>query len=77
MKSLKFWGVATVGAKGQFVIPAEAREQLGFTEGDKLLILSAPNSQGIMAMKQEVLEEFMQDTTASMQGIINRLEEHK
>lgn len=77
MKSFKFWGVATVGAKGQFVIPAEAREQLGFAEGDKLLILSAPNGQGIMAMKQEVLEEFMQSTTANMQGIINQLEGHR
>lgn len=77
MRAFKFWGVATVGTKGQFVIPAEAREQLGFAEGDKLLILSGPDHQGIIAMKQEVLEEFMQKTTSSMQGILKQLGRHK
>lgn len=77
MRSFKVWGVATVGSKGQFVIPAEAREELGFAEGDKLLILSAPGSQGIMAMKQEVMEEFMQKTTKNMRGIMEQMEQHK
>lgn len=77
MRGFKFWGVATVGTKGQFVIPAEAREELGVAEGDKLLILSAPGSQGIMAMKQEVMEEFMQKTTKNMRGIMEQMEQHK
>lgn len=77
MKGFKFWGVATIGTKGQFVIPVEAREQLGFVEGDKLLVLSAPGSQGIMAMKQEVMEEFMQKATRNMRGIMNQMEQHK
>lgn len=77
MRGFKFWGVATVGSKGQFVIPAEARTELGVSEGDKLLILSAPGSQGIMAMKQEVMEEFMQKTTKNMRGIMEQMEQHK
>lgn len=77
MRSFKVWGVATVGAKGQFVIPAEAREQLGFAEGDKLLILSAPGNQGIMAMKQEVMEEFMRKATSNMRGIMKQMGRHK
>lgn len=77
MRSFKVWGVATVGAKGQFVIPAEAREQLGFAEGDKLLILSAPDGRGIMAMKQEVVEEFMQKATRNMRGIMKQMGRHK
>ncbi len=32
-------GMATVGAKGQIVIPAEARRELGIEEGDKLVVL--------------------------------------
>lgn len=77
MRGFKFWGVATVGAKGQFVIPAEAREELDVAEGDKLLILSAPDSQGIMAIKQEVMEEFMQKATRNMRGIMKQMERHK
>lgn len=77
MKAFKFWGVATVGTKGQFVIPAEAREELGVNEGDKLLIVSAPGSQGFMAMKQEVVEEFMRKATSNMRGIMKQMGRHK
>lgn len=34
-------GTATVGAKGQIVIPAEAREKLGIQPGDKVFIVCA------------------------------------
>jgi bifunctional DNA-binding transcriptional regulator/antitoxin component of YhaV-PrlF toxin-antitoxin module len=30
-----FYGSATVGERGQIVIPAEARAELGLTPGDK------------------------------------------
>lgn len=32
-------GMATVGTKGQIVIPAEARRELNLEEGDKVVIL--------------------------------------
>ena len=35
------YGTATVGAKGQIVIPSEAREALGLEPGDKVLVLGA------------------------------------
>lgn len=38
----KFFGVATVGAKGQIVIPSEARKTLNIKPGDKLVIISGP-----------------------------------
>lgn len=77
MRDFKFWGSATIGTKGQFVIPAEAREQLGLSEGDKLLIMSTPDSNGIMAMKPEVLEAFMQKAARNMQGVLRDIEAHK
>jgi len=33
-----FYGTATVGTKGQIVIPAEAREELKIKEGDKVTV---------------------------------------
>ncbi|MES2135142.1 MAG: AbrB/MazE/SpoVT family DNA-binding domain-containing protein [Patescibacteria group bacterium] len=34
----EFYGATTVGAKGQVVIPAEARKAMGLKEGEKLLV---------------------------------------
>ena len=36
----KFFGTATVGAKGQIVIPLEARKLLNIKSGDKLIVMS-------------------------------------
>jgi len=38
MQEDSFYGAATVGEKGQIVIPAEAREKLKIQKGDKLLV---------------------------------------
>lgn len=34
----EFYGATTVGAKGQIVIPAEARKAMNLKEGEKLLV---------------------------------------
>jgi AbrB family looped-hinge helix DNA binding protein len=34
----QFYGVASIGEKGQVVIPAEARKAMGIKKGDKLLV---------------------------------------
>jgi AbrB family looped-hinge helix DNA binding protein len=34
-----FYGLATVGAKGQIVIPAKAREELCINTGDSLVVI--------------------------------------
>jgi bifunctional DNA-binding transcriptional regulator/antitoxin component of YhaV-PrlF toxin-antitoxin module len=35
MHDKKLFGTSTVGTKGQIVIPADAREQLGIDHGDR------------------------------------------
>lgn len=34
------YGITTIGARGQIVIPAQAREDLKLKEGDRLLVFS-------------------------------------
>jgi AbrB family looped-hinge helix DNA binding protein len=59
-----FYGSVTVGERGQIVIPLEARTELGFKHGDKLLVLRDPHCKGIMVAKlddfRSLLERFAQ-----------------
>ena len=41
MHKKKLYGVATVGTKGQVVIPADAREELGIQTGDRLYVVGS------------------------------------
>ena len=39
MSAKKLYGTATVGTKGQVVIPADARLQMGIEAGDRLSVI--------------------------------------
>lgn len=54
-----FFGTATVGERGQLVIPADARKRFDISPGDKMLILSAPGKNGLMLCKLSAMREFM------------------
>lgn len=77
MEELKFWGAATVGAKGQFVIPVEAREKLGVHEGDKILILSTPGQAGFIAVKPEILKAHVKQISGGIESLLNNTGEEK
>jgi AbrB family looped-hinge helix DNA binding protein len=66
----RFYGAATVGERGQIVIPAEARKKHGIETGDKLLIMGTPDQKGLMLCKIDSVREFM---TLFLDGL-NRLE---
>ena len=46
-----FYGVVTVGARGQIVIPAEARTKLEIEEGDKMVVLKGPREGSLIVFK--------------------------
>ncbi len=54
-----FFGTATVGERGQIVIPADARKRFDIEPGDKMLILTAPGKNGLMLCKLSAMREFM------------------
>jgi AbrB family looped-hinge helix DNA binding protein len=70
MPSLQFWGAATVGAKGQIVIPREAREQLGIVESDKLVVMSTPDGKGAVLVKADVFEKTMMELSEQFAGVV-------
>ena len=62
----RFYGTATVGERGQIVIPAEARKRHQIETGDKLLIMGAPSGKGLMLCKIDEIRDFM---TMFLQGL--------
>lgn len=56
MHDKKLYGTATVGSKGQVVIPAAAREALNISEGDKLYVVGSEKSGWVGCIKEEQLE---------------------
>jgi AbrB family looped-hinge helix DNA binding protein len=54
-----FYGSTSVSDKGQVVIPAEAREALGLTRGDKLMVLSGPRKNVLILVKPDKLRKMV------------------
>ena len=61
-----FYGSATVGERGQVVIPADARTQLGIHAGDKVLIMRHPHHKGLMVFKVDAVREFIDEFTQAV-----------
>jgi AbrB family looped-hinge helix DNA binding protein len=54
-----FLGSATVGTKGQIVIPADARSAMHVGEGDKVVILRGPREGSILVFRVDSFDAFM------------------
>ncbi len=64
----KLYGTATIGTKGQIVIPANAREDLGLNAGDRLYALNIGHNGGIVLLKEEMLEHMVEQMSAQIEG---------
>lgn len=64
-----FAGAVTLGERGQVVIPAKAREQMGLQPGDKLLAFCHPARQMVCLCKLTMLER--------MRAFLSRLEQEE
>lgn len=58
-------GTATLGPKGQVVIPAEIREKMGIVPGDKLVVLYVEDKRSVGFI-----------TEKQAQALIDRMGEH-
>jgi AbrB family looped-hinge helix DNA binding protein len=61
-----FYGSATVGAKGQIVIPAEAREAMQIEPGNKVVVVKGPREGSIIVFRVD-----------SFEGLMAKIEERK
>lgn len=60
----KLYGTATVGTKGQIVIPADAREELAIKPGDRLYVVGSVDGGFCGLLKEEALERMVEHLTA-------------
>jgi AbrB family looped-hinge helix DNA binding protein len=68
MHDKKLFGTATVGTKGQVVIPVEAREELGIETGERMYVLGSPKSSVVILIKEEKMEAFIDHLSFNIQN---------
>jgi AbrB family looped-hinge helix DNA binding protein len=54
-----FLGSATVGTKGQIVIPADARDEMQIKEGDKVVVLRGPREGSILVFRVDSFDKLL------------------
>jgi len=54
----RIYGAATVGERGQIVLPAEARRELGIDPGDKVMVFGNRVNGSLVLMKADIFESF-------------------
>ncbi|TAL33670.1 MAG: AbrB/MazE/SpoVT family DNA-binding domain-containing protein [Spirochaetes bacterium] len=59
---MQVYGVGKVSPKGQIVIPADLRAELGINTGDQLVIAKSKSGEGIVLLKVQVLNRLLSGT---------------
>jgi AbrB family looped-hinge helix DNA binding protein len=67
MHDKKLYGTATVGTKGQVVIPADAREELDIKAGDRLYVVGSSKKKFVGFIKEEQLRELVAHLTDNIE----------
>lgn len=67
----KLYGTATVGTKGQVVIPADAREELGIKTGDRLYVVGTPKMGMVWLLHESALTHMIEKLNISIESLEN------
>lgn len=63
----KLYGTATIGARGQVVIPAGARKDLGLSPGDQLMVMGK-FGKALGLIKTDEMESFVKIIMENLAG---------
>jgi len=69
MHDKKLYGTATVGTKGQIVIPADARDELGIKTGDRLYVMGTSGKGFIGLIKEDMIESFIKQLNLQLESL--------
>jgi len=73
----KLYGSMTVGPKGQVVIPASARKELGINSADTLLLFNAPRLPGVVLLKADAVEQMLTMMSKHVTKLEKQLKHYK
>jgi AbrB family looped-hinge helix DNA binding protein len=76
-QKMGFLGSATVGTKGQIVIPADAREAMQIKEGDKVVILRGPGEGSVLVFRVDSFDVLLQRAGIGQDERTAMADEHK
>ena len=65
----RFYDIATMGERGQIVIPSKARKDLNIKAGDKFVALKAPLNNGIVFIKISGMTKMLSKLTSVLDKI--------
>lgn len=68
MQEKKLYGTTTVGTKGQVVIPASAREELGINTSDRLYVVGSAHSGIVILIQEDRLEKFIEQINLQVES---------
>ncbi len=69
----KIYGVATIGERGQIVIPAEIRKSLKAKSGDKLIVLFSPDKKLIGLIPEGDFSILLKQASKVLSGLKRRV----
>jgi len=72
----KCFGSAIVGPRGQVVIPAHARKELGIEAGATLLVFLGPGGRGLILFKTDAVEQIVRMVSEHLPTVESLLTSH-
>jgi AbrB family looped-hinge helix DNA binding protein len=64
----RLYGTVKVGDKGQIVIPADARKELGIKSGDLLFVMTGKNRRGLTMVKADIMRDLAEKIMQGFEG---------
>ena len=69
LPKFKVFGSMVISPRGQVVIPANARKELGLRSGDTLLACGTPHGEGLLILKVEAVERMLSTMSEQLDSI--------
>ena len=76
-KKFSLVGTATVGPKGQVVIPVEVRESLSIKTGDKLVVLRVHGKDAVVFITEDQAQVMVEHLGKQVDGLRSALDNNK
>jgi len=73
MKDMKFYGSATVGERGQIVLPAKLREDFNIKKGDMLVVVGNAETYRIGLVNPEAMSTFLDEMSKQIDTMKSKI----